>query len=122
MSTEGDILQFSVLPYRCSICTPLVTWQMSNLANSKTLDAYLFPVHAMFRHDCPLAVKPTSTPRCLVHKKTWKDSLPIDMLLSAVSVLVVVQHSSEVPEGLVNYPVYLVTWRWPKTEAETSSV
>jgi len=40
-------------------------------------------------------------------KKTWRDSLPIDMLLSAVSVLVVAQPSSEVPEGLMNYPVYI---------------
>jgi len=38
-------------------------------------------------------------------KKTWRDSLPIDMLLSAVSVLVVAQLSSEVPEGHMNYPV-----------------
>ena len=29
------------------------------------------------------------------------------MLLSAVSVLVVAQSSSEIPEGLMNYPVYL---------------
>ena len=40
-------------------------------------------------------------------KKIWRDSLPIDMLLSAVSVLVVVQQSSEFPEGLTNHPVYL---------------
>jgi hypothetical protein len=33
------------------------------------------------------------------------------MLLSVVSVLVVVLPSSEVPEGLVNYPVYIFTWR-----------
>ena len=39
-------------------------------------------------------------------KKTWRDSLPIDMLLSAVSVLVVVQSSSEIPEALMNNPVY----------------
>ena len=39
-------------------------------------------------------------------KKTWRDSVPIDMLLSAVSVLVVAQPSSEVPEGLMNYHVY----------------
>ena len=45
MSTEGKALQFSVLPYRCSICPPLM------------------------------------------------------------SVLVVAQPSSEVPEGLMNYPV-----------------
>jgi len=41
----------------------------SILANSKTQNTFLFPVHAMFRHDCPLAVKPASTPRRLVHKK-----------------------------------------------------
>ena len=39
-------------------------------------------------------------------KKTWRDSLPIDMLLSAVSVLVVAQSSSEIPEGLMNNPVF----------------
>jgi len=31
-------------------------------------------------------VEPGSTPRPLVQKKTWRDSLSIDMLLSAVSV------------------------------------
>ena len=31
MSTEGETLQVSVLPYRCSICPPLVTRQMSIL-------------------------------------------------------------------------------------------
>ena len=77
----------------------------SVLAYSKTQNAFLFPVHAMFSHDCPLVVKPSSTPRHLVHKKTWRDSLPIDMLLTAVSVLVVARLSSEVPEGLMNYPV-----------------
>jgi hypothetical protein len=30
----------------------------SDLANSKTQNAFLSPVLAMFRHDCPLAVKP----------------------------------------------------------------
>ena len=39
-------------------------------------------------------------------KKTWRDSLPIDMLLSAVSVLVVAQSSSEIPERLMNNPVH----------------
>ena len=43
-------------------------------------------------------------------KKTWRDSLPIDMLLSAVSVLVVAQSSSEIPEGLMNNPVVSETW------------
>ena len=39
-------------------------------------------------------------------KNTLRDSLPIDMLLSAVSVLVVAHSSSEVLEGLMNNPVY----------------
>ena len=49
------------------------------------------------------ALRPPST------KKTWRDSLPIDMLLSAVSVLVVAQSSSEIPEGLMNKPVQIIT-------------
>ena len=110
MSTEGETLQFSVLSYRCLICPPLVTRQMPNLAilaDSKTQKASLFPVHAMFRHDCPLAVKLASRQWNLANKKkTWRDSAPIDMFLSAVSVLVVVQLSSEFPEELMNYPVY----------------
>ena len=40
-----------------------------------------------------------------LYKKKNLDSLPIDMLLSAASVLVVAQSSSEVPEGLMNNPV-----------------
>jgi hypothetical protein len=35
----------------------------------------------------------------------WRNSLSIDMLLTAVSVLVVAQPSSEILEGLLNYPV-----------------
>ena len=52
-------------------------------------------------------MEPGSTPKPLVQKKTWRDSLPIDMLLSAVSVLVVAQSSSEIPEGLMNNPVHV---------------
>ena len=44
-------------------------------------------------------------------KNTWRDSLPIDMLLSAVSVLVVAQSSSEISEGLMNNPVQ---WSLPQ--------
>jgi len=36
-----------------------------------------------------------------------RDSLPIDMLLSALSFLVVAQSSSEFPEGLMNNPVFV---------------
>ena len=62
-------------------------------------------MNAIFLHDYPVAVEPGSTPRPLVQKKTLRDSLPIDMLLSAVSVLVVAKSGSEIPEGLTNSPV-----------------
>jgi hypothetical protein len=74
------------------------------LANSKTQKAFLPPVLAMFHHNCIVAVKPASTPWCLLSKKIWKDSLPTD-ILSFVSVLIVVLLSSEIPETLMNYPV-----------------
>jgi len=79
----------------------------SVLTNSKTQNAFLFTMNAIFLHDYPLAVEPGSTPRPLVQKKkNWRNYLPIDMLLSAVSVLVVAQSSSEIPEGRLNNPVY----------------
>jgi hypothetical protein len=77
----------------------------SVLANSKTQNAFLFRVHAMFRHDCTLAVKPASTPRRLVHKKTWRGSLPVDMLPFGVTIPATVLQRSEIPEELMNYPV-----------------
>jgi hypothetical protein len=36
---------------------------------------------------------------------TWRVSLSVDMRLSAVSVLVIVLQSPEIPEGLMNNPV-----------------
>jgi len=50
-------------------------------------------------------VEPATTPRPLAQKKSLRDSLPIDMLLSVLSFLVVAQSSSEVPEGLTNNTV-----------------
>jgi hypothetical protein len=37
--------------------------------------------------------------------QTLRDFLPVDLVLSAVSVLVVVLPSFGVPEGLMNYPL-----------------
>jgi hypothetical protein len=108
MATVGESLQVPVLPYKCSICPPLVTRQMSNLvilANSKTQNGFLFrPRHVLSQlplsdKTCKYATAPST------QKKTWRDSLLIYMLLSAVSVLVVAWRSSEVPEGLTNNPV-----------------
>jgi hypothetical protein len=68
-------------------------------------------VNAIFLHDYPLAVEPGSTPRPLVQKENLERFSTIDMLLSAVPVLVVAQSSSEIPEGLMNNPVYPVSGR-----------
>ena len=97
----GGSVWYVIRNLRCTVTIDSV------LANSKTQNAFLFTVNATFRHDYPRAVESGSTPRPLVQKKTWRDSLPIDMLLSAVSVLVVAQSSSEFPEGLMNNPVYV---------------
>jgi hypothetical protein len=59
----------------------------------------------MFLHDCSLVVKPASTPRRLVHKEAWRDSLPIDMLPFGVTIPATVPQRSEIPERLMNYHV-----------------
>ena len=46
--------------------------KLSQLANSKTQNAFLFTVHAIFCHDYPLAVEPASTPKPLVQKKKFE--------------------------------------------------
>ena len=97
----GGSVRYMVRNLRCTVTIDSV------LANSKTQNAFLFTVHAIFRHDYPLAVEPASTSRSLVQKKTLRDSLPVDMLLSLLSFLVVAQSSSEVPEGLMNNPVFM---------------
>ena len=63
-----------------SFCPTLQVLDMSDLgdaadvnpANSKTQKAFLFPAHTTFRHDCPLAAKPASTPWRLLHKKNFE--------------------------------------------------
>ena len=66
-------------------------------------------MHAIFRHDYPLAVEPASNyEKGPSTKKTLRGSVPIVMLLFALSFLVVAQSSSEFPEGLMNNPVVLL--------------
>ena len=67
--------------------------------------------HMKFQQSgCLCAAKRRGRPLRFAHstKKTLRDSLPIDMLLSALSFLVVAQSSSEVPEGLMNNPVQFI--------------
>ena len=106
MSTEGETLQVSVLPCRCSICPPLHRHNWLSFGKFQDTERFLIPCqhHVSSRlppsgETCKYAMVPST------HKKNWRDSLPIDMLLSAVSVLVVGQPSSEIPERLMNHPV-----------------
>ena len=89
------------LNFRCTVTIDSV------LANSKTQNAFLFTANAIFRQSrLPHSGGIWKYAKAPSTKKTWRDSLPIDMLLSAVSVLVVTQSSSEIPEGLMNNYVY----------------
>jgi hypothetical protein len=65
----GGSVWYMVRNLRCTVTIDSV------LVDSKTQNAFLFPVYAMFRHDCPLAVKYANTPRCLVHKNVLGDIL-----------------------------------------------
>jgi hypothetical protein len=91
----GGSLWCLVRNLRCSATVDSV------LANSKTQSAFSSSVLAKFRHDCPLAVKPASAPWRLLRKQTWRDSIPIDILLSAVCLLVVALQTSEIPEARI---------------------
>ena len=62
----GGSVRYMVRNLRCTVTIDSV------LANSKPQNAFLFTVHAIFRHDYPLAVEPASTPRPLVQKKLWE--------------------------------------------------
>ena len=75
----ATLLEFHVPFTNCFVCRwfcvvhdpkpPLHSTIDSVLANSKTQNAFLFTVNAIFRHNYPIAVEPGSTPRPLVQKK-----------------------------------------------------
>jgi hypothetical protein len=48
-------------------------------------------VYVMFRHYCPVKVSDENMPRSLLFPQSWRDLLPVDVLLSAVSILAVAQ-------------------------------
>ena len=58
----GGFVWYMIRNLRCTVTIDSV------LANSKTQNAFLFTVNAIFLHDYPLAVEPGSTPRPLVQK------------------------------------------------------
>ena len=102
----GGSVWYMIRNLRCTVTIDSV------LANSKTRNAFLFSMNVIFLHDYPLAVEPGSTPGPQYKKKTWRDSLPIYMLLSAVSVLVVAQSSSGIKLSTSEYSVANL---WSKT-------
>jgi len=59
----GGSVWYMIRNLRCTVTIDSV------LANSKTQNAFLFTMNAIFRHNYPLAVEPASTPRPLVQKK-----------------------------------------------------
>ena len=59
----GGSVWYTIRNLRCTVTIDSV------LANSKTQNAFLFTVKAIFLHDYPLAVEPESTSRPLVQKK-----------------------------------------------------
>ena len=100
LSVDGSVW-YMIRNLRCTVTIDSV------LANSKNTERFLIHCERHFSSRLPLSGgtwKYAKAPR--TKKKAWRNSLPIDMLLSAVSVLVVAQSSSEIPEGLMNNPVY----------------
>jgi len=95
----GGSVWYMIRNLRCTVTIDSV------LTYSKTHNAFLFTVNAIFLHDYPPSGGTWKYAKALSTKKTCRDSLPIDMLPSAVSVLVVAQSSSEIPEGIMNNPV-----------------
>ena len=96
LSVDGSV-RYMIRNLRCTVTIDSV------LANSKTQNVFLFTVNAIFRQSrLPPSGGTWMYAKAPSTKKTWIDSLPIDMLLSAVSVLVVAQSSSEIPRGLMN--------------------
>ena len=59
----GGSAWYTIRNLRCTVTIDSI------LENSKTQNAFLFTVNAIFRHNYPLALEPASTPRPLVQKK-----------------------------------------------------
>jgi len=94
----------------CVVHDPKRTLHRHNwLSFGKFQDTECFVIHceSQFSSRLPPSGGTCKYTRPLVQKKTWRDYLSVDMLLSAVSILVVAQSSSEIPEGLMNNPVYI---------------
>ena len=96
------------------------TWSETSVAPSQLTQFWQIPRHRTLSYSLCTPFFVTTNPRgwkCKYAKapstkKTLSDFLPIDMLLPAVSFLVVAQSSSEFPEGLTNNPVYMYIYTY----------
>ena len=96
----GGSVWYMIWNLRCTVTIDSV------LANSKT-ERFLIHCERHFSLRLPPSGGIWKYAKAPSTKKTLRDSLSIDMLLSAMSVLVVAQSSSEIPEGLMNNPVFV---------------
>ena len=96
----GGSVWYMIRNLRCTVTIDSV------LANSKDTERFRIHCERHFSSRLPPSGGTWKYAKAPSKKKTWRDSLPIDMLLSAMSVLVVAQSSSEIPEGLTNNLVY----------------
>ena len=99
----GGSVWYMIRNLRCMRCTVTID---SVLANSKNTERFLIHCERYFSSRLPPSGGSWKYTKAPSTKKTWRAYLPIDMLLSAVSVLVVAQSSSEIPEGLMNNSVF----------------
>ena len=89
------------------------TWSETSVAPSQLTQFWQIPRHRTISYFLCTPFFVTTIPQRWnlqvrqgpQYKKTLRDSLPIDMLLSAMSILVVAQSSSGVLDGLMNNPV-----------------
>ena len=102
-STEGETLQVSVLPYRCSICPRLVMWQMSII---------LLNTCNLCGRNLITGLTSATSPRvdisstCKVGQKLGVSLPLLTCSPFGVPIPATVPHRSKIPEGLMNYPVY----------------
>ena len=105
---------------------PLIKWMKHILVTEKEIDSpiiiYIYTglfisPSGISELDCATTKTDTAERSISIGREslqTWNVSLSlslsVDMLLSAVSVLVVAQSSSEILEGLMKNPVYIYIW------------
>jgi hypothetical protein len=110
ISTEGETLQFSVLPYRCSICPPYLPQLRQRIVEAvAAIDRQMLQrvwQELDYMIDIFRVSKGGHIEHLQVRTETWSVSPSVDMIPFGVTIPASVPQSSETPEGLMNYPVH----------------